>query len=55
LKNGKNPTVKQCDFMKVHGLNSTKWLVCKDTSSMMVLEHRETKEIKKIVKEVVHK
>lgn len=44
LKSGKNPTVKQKKWMAAMSLNPEEWLVVKNTSDLIVLVNRETKE-----------
>jgi hypothetical protein len=51
LKHGRNPTVKQCEIIKNHGLDYREWLIVKHTSTEMIIIHRETKEQKSIKKE----
>ena len=50
MKNGKTLTKKQKVFLKGKGLNPDNWLVCKNTSSELVLEHRKTGRYKTIKK-----
>ena len=40
MKNGKRLTKKQKIFLKAKGLNSDNWLVCKDTTEIMVIKHK---------------
>ena len=40
IKNGKKPTVKQCELMKQWKLDPSTWLIVKDTSEEMVIVHR---------------
>lgn len=40
MKNGKKPTVKQCELMKQWKLDPSAWLIVKDTSDEMVIVHR---------------
>ena len=42
MKHGKNPTVKQKKLMTAWHLNCENWLVVKDTSTEMVIVHRDT-------------
>lgn len=52
MKNGKKPTVSQCNFIKSKGLNPADWLVVKDTSELMMLVHRySNKTTRTIIKE----
>jgi len=51
MKHGKRPTVKQCQLMQMHRLNSNNWLVVKDTPRSMTIIHRQslrTREIRKV-------
>lgn len=51
MKNGKNLTKKQKIFLKQKGLNPENWLVCKDTTAEMVIQHRisgKSRLIKKV-------
>lgn len=52
MKHGKKPNVRQCKFMQKNGLDSTQWLVAKDTPAEMVLVSRATGEIKTCAKVV---
>ena len=51
MKHGKKPTLAQRKLMQKWGLDSSNWLVVKDTPSEMVLVHRhfdnKTKRIRK--------
>ena len=49
MKHGKKPTVKQCRFIKEHGLNAENWLVVKDTTTEMVLLHRHSDSTTKTI------
>lgn len=40
MKRGKNPTRKQKMLIAAAGLQPLNWLVCKDTSDIMELEHK---------------
>lgn len=40
MKRGKNPTRKQKMLIASAGLQPLNWLVCKDTSDIMELEHK---------------
>ncbi len=51
MKHGKNPTVKQKKLMQKWGLNAKEWLVCKDTSTELVVVHRHTDTVRTIGKE----
>ena len=50
MKGGKVLTKKQKIFIKEKGLNPDNWLVCKNTSSELVLEHRHTGKYRVIKK-----
>ena len=50
LKNGKRPTVRQKKLMTQWHLNCDNWLVVKDTSTEMVIVHRDTGRTRTIVK-----
>lgn len=51
MKNGKRPTFEQRKLIEKSKLDSTMWLVVKDTPSEMVLIHRYSdKTTKTIVK-----
>lgn len=50
MKGGKVLTKKQKIFIKEKGLNPDNWLVCKNTSQELVLEHRKTGRYKTIKK-----
>jgi len=43
MKNGKKPTVAQCEFMKSHGVIFKNWLVVKDTPQQMEIVSRKVK------------
>lgn len=49
MKNGKNPTVRQCKLMQRWGLNPSEWLVIKDTPSEMVVVHRHSEKTTKTI------
>ena len=51
MKHGKNPTRAQKISMTKEGLNYKEWLIMKDTSTELVLVHRDTEETKTIIKE----
>ena len=44
MKNGKKPTVRQCNIMKANGLDPSQWLVVKFLDDRMVVVNRATKE-----------
>lgn len=51
MKNGKRPTRAQKQLMNNSHLNYNNWLVVKDTSTEMVIQHRatgRTRTIKKV-------
>ena len=50
MKNGKNPTAQQRKLMQKRGIDGREWLVCKDTSTELVIVHREKNESQTIVK-----
>lgn len=50
MKNGKRPTVKQKKLMTSNKLNYNDYLVVKDTSTEMVVVHRDTGRIRTITK-----
>jgi hypothetical protein len=50
MKNGKKPTAKQRKLMQKRGVDCMEWLVCKDTSTELVIVHREKNESQMIVK-----
>lgn len=52
MKHGKKPTAKQRQAIIKARKNPDNWLVCKDTSTEMVLEHRMTGTIWVIRKEL---
>ena len=49
MKNGKNPTREQRKLMQKWKLDSSMWLVVKDTSEKMELVHRHFERTKKII------
>lgn len=51
MKHGKNPTRAQKLLITKQRLNHENWLIVKDTSTELVLVHRETEETKTIIKE----
>ena len=51
MKHGKKPTVRQKKLMTAWHLNYENWLVVKDTSTEMVIVHRDTNRTKTIPKE----
>ena len=50
MKHGKRPTRNQKKFLKAKGLNFENWLVCSDTPCEMVIEHRHTGTIRRIIR-----
>lgn len=53
MKNGKNPTVAQRKLMQKWKLDSSMWLVVKDTPRSMYLVHRHFERTKKIIRKEV--
>lgn len=53
MKNGKNPTVAQRKLMQKWKLDSSMWLVVKDTPRSMHLVHRHFERTKKIIRKEV--
>ncbi len=51
MKNGKRPTLAQKKRMSKRNLNYENWLVVKDTSTEMVIVHRDTNRTRVIKKE----
>ena len=49
MKNGKNPTREQKKLMQKWKLDSSMWLVERDTPTQMVLIHRHFDKTKKII------
>lgn len=49
MKNGKNPTREQKKLLQKWKLDSSMWLVVKDTPSEMHLVHRHFERTKKII------
>lgn len=47
MKNGKNPTNKQKQFLQSKRLNPDNWLVVKDTQTEIVIVNRKAVDIKK--------
>ena len=53
MKNGKKPTREQRKLIEQWGLDARDWLITKDTSTEMVLVHRNSdKTVKVIHKEI---
>lgn len=50
MKHGKKPTYEQRKLIQRLGLDSYQWLVVKDTSTELVLIHRDANTIKTINK-----
>lgn len=50
MKQGKKPTVAQCNFMQSKGLVPKNWLVCKDTPTIMVVKSRNKGQIRELDK-----
>ena len=42
MKNGKKPTVKQCNIIRSNGLNPDNWFVSKVFPDRLELVHRQT-------------
>lgn len=55
MKNGKNPTYEQRKIIQESGLNSFEWLVVKDTSTTMILTHRNGDKITKTITKELQK
>ena len=53
MKNGKNPTLAQRKLMQKWKLDSSMWLVVKDTPTEMHLVHRHFEKTKKIIRKGV--
>ena len=53
MKNGKNPTREQRKLMQKWKLDSSMWLVVKDTPEKMELVHRHFDNTKKIIRKEV--
>ncbi len=53
MKNGKNPTREQRKLMQKWKLDSSMWLVVKDTPEKMELVHRHFDRTKKIIRKEV--
>lgn len=52
MKHGKKPTYEQRKLIERWKLNAHDWLVCKDTSTELVLQHRNSdKTVKTLHKE----
>lgn len=49
MKNGKRPTVRQCQLMKQWKLNPEDWLVIKDTPDQMELVHRWSSRTRRVI------
>lgn len=49
MKNGKKPSVKQCNLIKQRKLNPADWLVVKDTPTEMMLVHRHSTKTTRII------
>ena len=49
MKNAKKPTVSQRKLMEKYGLNSSDWLVSKDTPELMELVHRYSDSTNKTI------
>ena len=53
MKNGKNPTREQKKLLQKWKLDSSMWLVVKDTPTEMHLVHRYFEKTKKIIRKGV--
>lgn len=53
MKNGKNPTREQRKLMQKWKLDSSMWLVVKDTPTEMHIVHRHFDKTKKIIRKGV--
>ena len=53
MKNGKNPTREQRKLLQKWRLDSSMWLVVKDTPTEMHLVHRHFDKTKKIIRKEV--
>ncbi|MBC1888011.1 hypothetical protein HCA63_06555 [Listeria booriae] len=42
MKNGKKPTKRECEQIKVHRLNPANWLIFKNLHDELHLIHRDT-------------
>lgn len=49
MKHGKKPTYEQRKLIQEWGLDSHEWLVVKDTSTELVLVHRENDKVTRII------
>lgn len=52
MTHGKRLTKKQKIYLKSKGLNYENWLVCKDTTELMVIQHKlsgKYKQLKKVM------
>ncbi len=49
MKHGKKPTVEQRKLMQKWKLDSTMWLVVKDTSEQMQLVHRHSDKTTRVI------
>ena len=53
MKHGKRLTVKQKRLLQSLKLNPENWLVCKNDSKVMIIEHRHTGTHRQITKESI--
>lgn len=53
MKHGKKPTREQRKLMQKWGMNTTDWLVVKDTPEQMILVHRYSDNTTKTIQKVV--
>jgi len=49
VKRGLKPTREQRKFLALHGIEDDTWLISKDTSTEMVLVHREDSSITRTI------
>lgn len=49
MKNGKRPTVRQMELMRLWRLNPNDWLVVKDTPDAMTVVHRLSDKTTRII------
>lgn len=50
MKHGKKPTVKQISFIEQFVADPSEWLICKNTNTEMVIQHRKTGDLKHLQK-----
>lgn len=49
MKNGKKPTVAQCNLMQKWNLDPANWLVVKNTPTELVLVHRHSDTTTRVI------